>query len=130
MSEVRLAEVFSNSSVSAFGKALKWALTPKDYGGADDYASLVELEYVESKEEFAETLKKFLRRYHSYARRREKEKKPVFIPAEKDLISLTKLIDNLGDSGVNGVKLVRAALISHALVKAAKTGCCSIKNEI
>lgn len=117
MSEVKLEEVFSNSSVSAFGKALRWALMPKDYGGADDYASLIELESVESKEEFAETIKKFLRRYHTYARKRERERKPTFIPTDTDLVGLMEVVDKLSDKGINGVKLVRAALISHALVK-------------
>lgn len=120
MSEIKLAELYSNSSVSSFGKALKWALTPKEKGGVDDYASLIELESVESKEEFAEILKKFLRRYHSYARKREKEKKFTYIPTDGDLVNLMSLIDKLDDSRVNGVKLVRAALISHALVRSSK----------
>lgn len=120
MSKVELSEVFGNPSVEAFGTALRWAVRPSEFGGAEDYASLVELEYTETEEDFVEVLKKFLRRYHSYAKRREKEGKHTFLPSETDLKNLMKLIDQLNHQNVNGIRVVRAALISHALVKASK----------
>lgn len=120
MSEFKLEEIFSNESVNVFGKVLRRALASKEFGGAEDYASLIELESIESKEELAEFLKKFLRRYHGYARKREKEGKYTFIPTDEDLIGLVKIVDNIADRKINGVKLIRAALISHALVKSSK----------
>ncbi len=107
-SELSLSEVFTHSGVKAFGQALRFALRQ-----SDDYASLVEFEYVERKEDLAETLKKFLRRYESYARGRERQRLPTFRPTTEDLESLMALID---DPKV-GVRPVRAALIAHALVR-------------
>ncbi|HIE44330.1 MAG TPA: hypothetical protein EYP78_06010 [Candidatus Omnitrophica bacterium] len=106
MSEVKLEEVFKNEAVEDFGSALRRAVRMEDI---QDYASLVELEYVETKEDFAEVIKKFLRRYHTHAK-----KFHLKIPKEESLDGIMQLIDELG------VKLVRAALISHALVKSSK----------
>lgn len=106
--ELLLSEVFTNAGVKAFGKALSYALRQDD-----DYASLVEFEYVEKKEDFAETLKKFLRRYESYARGRERQNFPTFRPTSEDLEELMVLVDNPRV----GVRVVRAALIAHALVR-------------
>ncbi|HID93242.1 MAG TPA: hypothetical protein EYP60_04000 [bacterium (Candidatus Stahlbacteria)] len=107
MSEVSLGKIFGNESIEAFGAALRLAIRNND-----DYASMVELEYVEDKEEFAEVIKKFLRRYESQARRYEREKEHgAFRPSDKHLDELMDLIDKYG------VRIVRAALISHALVR-------------
>jgi hypothetical protein len=109
--ELSLSEVFSHDGVKAFGQALRFALREED-----DYASLVELEYVERKEDLAEVLKKFLRRYETHARRRERENKPTFRPTTTDLESLMAL----ADAPNVGVRPVRAAIIAHALVKPPK----------
>ncbi len=69
----------------------------------------MELEYVESKAAFAEVMKKFLRRYETHAKRMHLKR-----PKEKSLTAIMGLADR------HGVKLVRAALISHALVKSSK----------
>ncbi|MDI6902645.1 MAG: hypothetical protein QMC77_02770 [Methanocellales archaeon] len=106
MSEVKLEEIFKNEAIEDFGDALRKAIRMEDI---QDYASLVELEYVESKEGFAETIKKFLRRYHTHAK-----KLHLRIPKEESLNSIMGLVDKYG------VKLVRAALISHALVKSSR----------
>jgi len=106
MSEVKLEEIFRNEAVEDFGSALRKALRIKDI---QDYASLVELEYVETKPDFAETIKKFLRRYETHARKLHLKR-----PTEENLNSLMGLVDKYD------VKLVRAALISHALVKSSK----------
>ena len=106
MSEVKLEEVFKNEAVEDFGSTLRKAIRMEEI---QDYASLVELEYVESKEEFAEVIKKFLRRYEVPAR-----KLHLTRPKEEHLDTLMALVDKYG------VKLVRAALISHALVKSSK----------
>lgn len=101
MSDIHLNEIFQDDGIRDFGIALRKALRM-----GDDYASLIELEYVESKEAFAEWLKKFLRRYDGLAKKYRLRR-----PQESSLIKLTKMVDD------NGVKTVRAALISWSLVK-------------
>lgn len=111
--ELSLSEVFTNEGVRAFGQALRFALRDDK---TPDFASLVELEYVERKEDFADVLKKFLRRYETLARRREELGMPTFHPNQAHLEDLMALVDK---SGV-GVRPVRAALIAHALVYSPK----------
>ena len=105
MSEFKLSDIFGCEAVKNFGAALRRALRI-----GDDYASLVELEYAETKEQFEEVIKKFLRRYETIARRGYKGKKLSRL-SEKHLEELMNLVDRYG------VKPVRAALISYALVK-------------
>lgn len=102
-SQINLAELLSNFAVQDFANALRNALNYKDH---PDYSSLVELEYTETKEQFLETAKKFLRRYDTHSRRKRWTK-----PEEKNLIELGNLIDKYG------VKVVRNALISLSLCK-------------
>jgi hypothetical protein len=106
MSKVKLEDIFLNDGIKDFGSALRKAVRDKR---SQDYASLVELEYVETPEDFAEVLKKFLRRYETYAKRYKIKR-----PKEKNLDELVKLVDKYG------VRPVRAALIAHALVKSSK----------
>ncbi|AGK61247.1 hypothetical protein Asulf_01251 [Archaeoglobus sulfaticallidus PM70-1] len=105
MSEFKLGDIFGCEAVKNFGAALRKALRI-----GDDYASLVELEYVETKEQFEEVIKKFLRRYETIARRGYKGKELSRL-SEKDLEELMGLVDKYD------VKPIRAALISYALVK-------------
>ncbi|MBC7074014.1 hypothetical protein H5T58_01340 [Candidatus Parcubacteria bacterium] len=109
-SQINLAELFSNFAVQDFANALRNALNDKDH---PDYSSLVELEYTETKEQFLETAKKFLRRYDTYLRRKSYDtysrRKRWTKPKEKNLIELGNLIDKYG------VKVVRNALISLSL---------------
>ncbi|ADT83451.1 hypothetical protein [Thermococcus barophilus] len=101
----KLAELFENEAIKDFGKALRRALRI-----GEDYSSLVELEYVESKEQFVEAIKRFLRRYETLAKKGYKGK-PLTRPKETSLVELMRLVDEYG------VKLVRSALISYTLVK-------------
>lgn len=105
MSEFKLGDVFGCEAVKNFGAALRKALRI-----GDDYASLVELEYVETKEQFEEVIKKFLRRYETIARKGYMGKELSRL-SEKDLEELMTLVDKYD------VKPIRAALISYALVK-------------
>lgn len=120
---LRLEEIYANAAVESFGKALRFAIRPTKededrLGISADYASLIELENSETPETFSEVIKKFLRRYESNnVKKRESAGKPVFRVSENDLKGLMALVDNLGP---NGVRLVRSALISHALVKGIK----------
>jgi len=107
----KLHDLFSNPAIESFGKALRIAV-----GINEDYASLVELDYVEKEEEFVMTLKKFLRRFDAGARRYEREHpgKFSFKPDEKDLDEVVRL------SQEYGVRVVCAAIMSHALVRSEK----------
>jgi len=108
MSGFKIGDVFGNEAVKNFGSALRRALRI-----GEDYASLVELEYVETQEQFVEIIKKFLRRYETIARRGYKGKELSRL-GERDLEQLVNLVDKYG------VKPVRSALISYALVKSEK----------
>lgn len=108
MSKFELGDIFGCESVKNFGAALRKSLRI-----GEDYASLVELEYVETKEQFEEVIKKFLRRYETIAKRGYKGKELSRL-SEKDLEKIMELVD------LYGVKPIRAALISYALVKSEK----------
>ena len=101
----KLAGLFENEAVRDFGVALRKALRI-----GEDYSSLIELEYAETKEQFAEVIKRFLRRYETLAKKGYKGKQ-LKRPKEESLVELIRLVDE------HGVKLVRSALISYALVK-------------
>jgi len=107
----RVYELFQNPAIKSFGMALRLSVTQHE-----DYASLVELEYVDNIQQLTVAVKKFLRRYESEARRYEHEHpgKYAFKPTEDDLNNLIKLAEE------NGVNVVCAALVAHALVKPAK----------
>lgn len=110
MSHSSLADVYRNEAVRAFGRALHLNLrTDKDY------ASLADLEYAERPEQFAEFLKRFLRRYEVPAAAREREGKKVFRPSDENVRQIVALVDQVG------VAPVRAALIAYALVWHEKT---------
>lgn len=108
MSEVKLGEVFTNDAVRSFGDALRKALRIEEI---KDYASFVELDYSETKEQFIQALKTFLRRYDAHARRLH-----LIRPSDADLEEIMTLIDRVG------IKSVKTAIISHALVKSEKGG--------
>lgn len=96
-----LSDLLSNLAIQDFASALRKALRENE-----DYSSLVELEYTETKEQFLETIKKFLRRYETYAKKFGRIR-----AEEKSLVEIGKLVDQYGP------KLVRSALISLALCK-------------
>jgi len=106
MSEIKLEEVYSNAAVKNFGDALRKSLMMEEIR---DYASFVELDYSETKDQFCQTLKKFLRRYDTPARRFH-----LIRPSEDDLESIAKLTDRFG------VEFIKTALLSYALVKGSK----------
>jgi len=100
--QVQLVDVFSHKAVREFGKALRRALREND-----DYASLMDFEYAETPDAFAEALRRFLRRYEAFARHPPYRRRP----SESALEQLVQLADKFG------VRLVRAALVSHALCR-------------
>ena len=100
---VNLSMLYSDEAIKDFGSTIRKALRMEEI---QDYASMIELENAEKEEDFADALRKFLRRYESHARRLHLKR-----PTEESLEKLMKLVSDYG------VRLVRAALISHALVK-------------
>lgn len=98
----QLQMVFTHPAVQEFGATLRRSLRMND-----DFASIMDLEFAETPEAFADALKRFLRRFETFADR-EKLRRPSRVSLEQ----LAALVDSYG------VKLVRAALISHALVRA------------
>lgn len=96
--------VYSHKAVREFGVSLRRALQDEK-----DYASLIELENAEQPEDFVNAIKDFLRRYDGHAKKHNWWK-----PSEADLVDLTQLIDEYG------VRVVRTAVISHALVRWSK----------
>lgn len=101
-----LSQIYSNDAIKDFGDALRKALRLEDI---QDYASLIEIENAEKPEDFAEAIKNFLRRYETAARRKGLKR-----PAQENLEKVMNLVDKCG------VRVVRAALISHALVRKEK----------
>jgi hypothetical protein len=108
MSE-KLSEIFLNPAIKELGVLFRNSIRPPNDLWAPDFASLVELEYVETPEQFKELIWKFLRRYEVIARKHKLRRL-----SENSLNEIIKLIDKFG------VKQVRAALIAHALVKSSE----------
>jgi hypothetical protein len=115
---MRLSEVYQNESVKEFGEALGKAI-----GKEQDYASLTDLEFAQTKTDFADALHRFLRRFHTMASKRENL---WYCPSDSRVEELMQLVDRVaetvpGDDSVRyreAVRLVRAALISRALAQA------------
>jgi len=119
-----LHPVYVHQTVRKFGECLRKALEDEK-----DYASLIALEYAETKEDFFDALKDFLRRYDGYVKKRKREKASEsagtpsegqrkyewWKPPQSILEELAQVVDDYG------VRVVRTALISHALVYWDKT---------
>jgi hypothetical protein len=115
---MRLSEVYQNQSVKEFGEALGKAI-----GKEQDYASLTDLEFAQTKTDFADALHRFLRRFHTMASKKENL---WYCPSDSRVEELMQLVDRVaetvpGDDNVRyreAIRLVRAALISRALAQA------------
>jgi len=115
---MQLAEVYQNQSVKEFGEALGRAI-----GKEQDYASLTDLEFAQTKTDFADALHRFLRRFHTMASKKENL---WYCPSDSRVEELMQLLDVVaetvpGDDNVRyreAIRLVRAALISRALAQA------------
>jgi hypothetical protein len=115
---MRLSEVYQNESVKEFGEALGKAI-----GKEQDYASLTDLEFAQTKTDFADALHRFLRRFHTMASKKENL---WYCPSDSRIEELMQLVDRVaetvpGDDNVRyreAIRLVRAALISRALAQA------------
>jgi len=115
---MRLSEVYQNQAVKEFGEALGKAI-----GKEQDYASLTDLEFAQTKTDFADALHRFLRRFHTMASKKENM---WFCPSDSRVEELIQLVDEIaktisGDDNVRyreAIRLVRAALLSRALAQA------------
>jgi hypothetical protein len=115
---MRLSEVYQNESIKEFGEALGKAI-----GKEQDYASLTDLEFAQTKTDFADALHRFLRRFHTMASKKENL---WYCPSDSRVEELMQLVDRVaetvpGDDSVRyreAIRLVRAALISRALAQA------------
>jgi hypothetical protein len=115
---MQLSEVYQNQSVREFGEALGKAI-----GKEQDYASLTDLEFAQTKTDFADALHRFLRRFHTMASKKENL---WYCPSDSRVEELMQLVDGVaeavpGDDNVRyreAIRLVRAALISRALAQA------------
>jgi len=97
-SSLVLSAVYADSSVQAFGKALRVALSFEQ----QDYASLIDFENAETPEAFGDAVKKFLRRNYNSGSK----------PSASDLEQLMALAKTEPD-----VRILRAAIISYGLTR-------------
>lgn len=125
-----LADIYQNQAVKEFGEALGNAI-----GKEKDYASLTDLEAAQTKEDFADALRRFLRRFHVYAARPENF---WYCPSGNRLEELMRTVDQAARAVPRGgdavrdreaVRLIRAALLSHALTRATYLRVQELRNE-
>jgi hypothetical protein len=128
-SDSKLSDVFAEESVKSFGKCLRYALWRDE-----DYASLIEFENAETPTQFADAVRKFLRRYrsggfmdHTQRSRASEMRKQNRWDGLKKLLrqyevgprpsegQLERLMQLANDT--NGVRLVQSAIISYGLTK-------------
>jgi len=116
---MRLADIYLNRAVREFGEALGKAI-----GKEGDYASLTDLEFAQTKIDFADALHRFLRRFHTLASKRENL---WDCPQDSMVEALIELVDKVADEMPyddqdaryrEAIRLIRAALLSRALTQA------------
>ena len=114
----KLSELYKHRAVRELGEAIGRAI-----GEEDDYASLIDLEFAQRKEDFADALHRFLRRYLTFIRKHS----DWFCPSKQRIEELMELVDSCAcwmpynDENrkvQEAIRLVRAALLSHALAYA------------
>lgn len=114
----KLAELYDHRAVKELGEAIGKAI-----GEEDDYASLVDLEFAQDKVGFADALHRFLRRFLTFV----KEHPDWFCPSHERVVELMQLVDECASEMPyqdeqrkmqEAIRLVRAALLSHALAQA------------
>jgi hypothetical protein len=115
---MQLSNIYQNQAVKEFGEALGKAI-----GKEQDYASLTDLEFAQTKTDFADALHRFLRRFHTMASKKENL---WYCPSDSRVEELMQLVDEVaitfsGDDNLQyreAIRVVRAALISRALAQA------------
>lgn len=111
---LKLRELYEHPAVKELGEAIGKAVGDED---AQDYASLVDLEFAQERHEFADALHRFLRRFLTFVGR-----KGWYCPSAERISELMQLVDRCADGFNNNyreaIRIVRAAILSHALAKA------------
>jgi hypothetical protein len=116
---MQLSDVYQHQAVREFGEALGKAI-----GKEQDYASLTDLEFAQTKTDFADVLHRFLRRFHTLAPKRENL---WYCPPDSRVEELMQLVDQVAGTMPysddnhryrEAIRLVRAALLSRALTQA------------
>ena len=116
---MQLSDIYQNQAVKEYGEALGKAI-----GKEQDYASLTDLEFAQTKVDFADALHRFLRRFHTLASKKENL---WYCPSDSRVDELMKLVDDVAsnlpysdDSAKyrEAIRLVRAAVLSRALAQA------------
>jgi len=115
---MQLSDIYQNPAVKDFGEALGKAI-----GKEQDYASLTDLEFAQTKIDFADALHRFLRRFHTIASKKENL---WYCPPDSMVEELIRLVDNVANTVHKddntkyreAIRLVRAALLSRALTQA------------
>ncbi len=122
----RLSELYKNQAVRKLGEAIGKAIGDED---TRDYASLIELEFAQDKVDFADALHRFMRRFLTFLSRKPEWESPL----EQHIVEVMELVDACATEmpfqdeqrKINeAIRLVRAALLSHALAYA-----CRLKQE-
>lgn len=114
----KLSELYKHQAIRELGEAMGRAI-----GEEDDYASLIDLEFAQKREDFADALHRFLRRYLTFIRGHS----DWFCPSKQRIEELMELVDSCASEMPysdedrkfqEAIRLVRAALLSHALAHA------------
>jgi len=122
----KLSELYENRAIRKLGEALGKAIGDEE---TRDYASLIDLEFAQDKVDFADALHRFMRRFLTFLSR-----KPDWeSPSENYIVEVMRLVDDCAGEMTfkdeqrkinEAIRLVRAALLSHALAHA-----CRIKQQ-
>jgi len=113
---LKISAIYRHPAVESFGRALREAIWDRKH---QDYATLVELESVDSVSRFSEIIQRFLHRLKTLHTRREREKQANVEKDEKTFLPWTpneEELDQLIELAEQELDVVRAALLSHALV--------------
>lgn len=111
---LKLKELYEHPAVKELGEAIGKAVGDED---TQDYASLVDIEFAQESQEFADALHRFLRRFLTFVGR-----KGWYCPSAERISELMQLVDSCADEFNNNyreaIRIVRAALLSRALAQA------------
>ncbi len=122
----KLSELYENQAIRKLGEALGKAIGDEE---TRDYASLIDLEFAQDKVSFTDAIHRFMRRFLTFLSRKTDWESP----SEAYIVEVMRLVDACANEmpfqdeqrRINeAIRLVRAALLSHALAHA-----CRIKRE-
>lgn len=116
---LKLKELYEHPAVKELSEAIGKAVGDED---TQDYASLIDLEFAQERQEFADALHRFLRRFLTFVGH-----KGWYCPSAERISELMQLVDSCAEEFNNNyfnnnyreaIRIVRAALLSRALAQA------------